>query len=208
MQKTASAQQSILALYSSFASGGIGRREFMRRSAALGIAGAATSALGMLAASPGEAAVRQAADAAALEAPIDLAEWSYFWVGVRRAKLARGTVVNGEQMYVEYWVPAQVRHPYPMVIVHGGGGQGLDWFGRPDGGPGWVSYLLQRATRSTWSIGRGMDAHRSIPSSMAPSHGVRVRSRVWSSGSRHRRRPPTHMVPRRFYTRNGQGPPV
>ena len=143
MQKTASAQQSILALYSSFASGGIGRREFMRRSAALGIAGAATSALGMLAASPGEAAVRQAADAAALEAPIDLAEWSYFWVGVRRAKLARGTVVNGEQMYVEYWVPAQVRHPYPMVIVHGGGGQGLDWFGRPDGGPGWVSYLLQ-----------------------------------------------------------------
>jgi pimeloyl-ACP methyl ester carboxylesterase len=46
-------------------------------------------------------------------------------------------------MYVEYWMPSQMRHPYPVVIVHGGGGQGLDWLGRADGGPGWVSYLVQ-----------------------------------------------------------------
>ena len=31
---------------------------------------------------------------------LDLAEWSYFWIGVERAELARGTVVNGRQMYV------------------------------------------------------------------------------------------------------------
>jgi pimeloyl-ACP methyl ester carboxylesterase len=75
--------------------------------------------------------------------PLDIVEWSYFWVGVERAELARGTVVNGKQMYVEYQIPAQVRHPFPIVLVHGGGGQGLDWMGTPDGRPGWATYLLQ-----------------------------------------------------------------
>ena len=32
-------------------------------------------------------------------------------------------------------MPAQVRRPYPIVLVHGGGGQGLDWMGTPDGRP-------------------------------------------------------------------------
>ena len=84
---------------------------------------------------------------AAAGPPLDIAEWSYFWVGVEQAHLARGTVVNGKQMYVEYWIPAQVRYPYPIVLVHGGGGQGTDWMGTPDGRPGWVTYLLQSGFR-------------------------------------------------------------
>jgi len=56
-------------------------------------------------------------------------------------------IVNGRQMYVEYQVPAQVRHPYPIVLVHGGGGQGLDWMGTPDGRRGWNSYLLEEGFR-------------------------------------------------------------
>ena len=47
------------------------------------------------------------------------------------------------QMYVEYWIPAQVRHPYPVVLVHGGQGQGSDWISTPDGRRGWVSILLE-----------------------------------------------------------------
>jgi len=78
---------------------------------------------------------------------VDLAEWSYFWLGVERAKLARGTVANGTQMYVEYWVPSEVRHPYPIVMVHGGGGQGTDWMGTPDGRPGWAGYFVQEGYR-------------------------------------------------------------
>ena len=68
-----------------------------------------------------------AGPAAAGGAALDVAEWSFFWVDVERAELARGPVVNGKQMYVEYQIPAQIRHPYPIVLVHGGGGQGLDW---------------------------------------------------------------------------------
>lgn len=132
----------VLSLYQSFAGGCISRREFMQRATVLGVAGAAASALGVLAAQPSEAQVVTAAQAASSRAALDLAEWSYFWLGVQRAKLARGTFANGEQMYVEYFVPAQVRHPFSIVMVHGGGGQGLDWLTTPDGRPGWAHLLV------------------------------------------------------------------
>lgn len=74
---------------------------------------------------------------------LDLAEWSYFWFGVEYATLARGTVVNGAQMYVERWIPAQVRHANSVVLIHGGYGQGADWLSTPDGRRGWVSHLIE-----------------------------------------------------------------
>ena len=40
----------------------------------------------------------QVTEAQAGQAPLDIAEWSYFWVGIERAELARGMVVNGKQM--------------------------------------------------------------------------------------------------------------
>jgi len=121
----------------------LNRREFLQRTAAAAGGGLSAPALGaaLLGASTGVAAQRAASGAA--EPPLEIAEWSYFWIGTERAELARGTVVNGKQMYVEYQIPARVRHPYPIVLVHGGGGQGLDWMGTPDGRRGWSTYLLQ-----------------------------------------------------------------
>jgi len=78
------------------------------------------------------------------EPVLDIAEWSYFWVGVEKISTARGTLCNGMQMYVEYWIPAQVRHPYPVVLVHGGYGQGTDWISTPDGKRGWASLLVEQ----------------------------------------------------------------
>ncbi|HEY6506817.1 MAG TPA: alpha/beta fold hydrolase, partial [Vicinamibacterales bacterium] len=129
-------------LYKTFAEGGLDRREFMRQATALGVAGAAAGALGPLGSSPAEAA-QAASTAAANKIALDVAEWSYMWVNVRRAETARGAFVGGQQMYVEYMIPAQVRHPFPVVLVHGGGGQGTDWMGTPDGRPGWFQYLVQ-----------------------------------------------------------------
>ena len=60
-----------------------------------------------------------------------------------RVEVYRGTVISGKQMYVEYQVPRQRRHPYPLVLVHGNGGQGFDWMTTPDGRSGWVTQLLQ-----------------------------------------------------------------
>jgi len=75
---------------------------------------------------------------------LDIAEWSYRFYGVEHALLARGTVCNGMQMYVEHWIPAQVRHPFPVVLIHGGFGQGSDWFSTPDGRRGWASLFLEQ----------------------------------------------------------------
>src|SRR6478609_794389 len=118
------------------------RRDFMATSLAVpaGMAG-----LAGLMASPEAVAATTGGPA------LDIAEWSFFWVGIERAILppaanAKGEpspVVNGKQMYVEYQIPAKVRHPYPIVLVHGGGGQGLDWMGTPDGRRGWATILLE-----------------------------------------------------------------
>ena len=78
------------------------------------------------------------------EPAIDIAEWSYHWYGVEHALLARGTVCNGMQMYVEHWIPAQVRHAYPVVLIHGGFGQGSDWFSTVDGKRGWATLFLEQ----------------------------------------------------------------
>jgi pimeloyl-ACP methyl ester carboxylesterase len=131
-------------LYDDYTGGRIDRRAFMRRAAAMGAAGAAAAAFGSLAVTGAEAAgLAQQATAAAAKMPLDVAEWSFMWVNVKRAETARGAFVGGQQMYVEYMIPAQVRHPVPIVLVHGGGGQGTDWMGTPDGRPGWFQYLVQ-----------------------------------------------------------------
>jgi pimeloyl-ACP methyl ester carboxylesterase len=75
---------------------------------------------------------------------LDIAEWSYYWYGVERVKLARGTMVNGTQTFVEHWIPTVVRHPYSVVLVHGGYGQASDWMSTPDGRPGWASLFLEQ----------------------------------------------------------------
>jgi pimeloyl-ACP methyl ester carboxylesterase len=131
-------------LYEDYAGGAIGRRDFMRRATAMGIAGAAAAALGSLAGEPASAAaLAQQTAAASTKIPLDVAEWSYMWVNVKRSEIpARGTFVGGQQMYVEYMIPARVRHPFPVVLVHGGGGQGTDWMSTPDGRPGWFQYLV------------------------------------------------------------------
>ena len=49
-------------------------------------------------------------------------------------------VVN--PMFVQYVLPADPRHDYPVVMIHGGGGQGTDWLETPDGRDGWVDYFV------------------------------------------------------------------
>jgi pimeloyl-ACP methyl ester carboxylesterase len=109
------------------------RREFLKTASAIGLAGLAAPILPETFAAP------------ETKKPLDLAEWSFFWVGVEHQQRtsAADVIVNGKQMYVEYQIPVQRKHPYPIVLVHGGGGQGTDWMGTPDGRRGWSSYLIE-----------------------------------------------------------------
>ena len=132
------------------------RRDFMRDTAVVG-AGALLPGLAVL---PQGTSAAQTAGTSSL----DVAEWSFFWVGVERAELARGTVVNGKQMYVEHQIPAQVRHPYPIVLVHGGGGQGSTGCALPMGAPAGRHICCRKATRSTSSTAPATAARLTIPS--------------------------------------------
>src|SRR5579863_4602562 len=97
----------------------------------------------LVAGSAAVAQVRSAGPVPSQGGPVlDIADWSYIFYGVEHATLARGTMCNGMQMYVEHWIPSQVKHPYPVVLVHGGYGQGSDWLATPDGRRGWATLLL------------------------------------------------------------------
>jgi pimeloyl-ACP methyl ester carboxylesterase len=49
-------------------------------------------------------------------------------------------VINA--MFVQYMLPAKRKHAYPLVMIHGGGGQGTDWMQTPDGRDGWADYFV------------------------------------------------------------------
>ena len=74
---------------------------------------------------------------------LSLRDQGFFWVGARPKPAAdgKGTVIEG-QMYVGFQLVAKKQHPYPLVLVHGGGGQSTDYMGTPDGRDGWLDYFL------------------------------------------------------------------
>jgi pimeloyl-ACP methyl ester carboxylesterase len=67
----------------------------------------------------------------------------HFYVGLEISEAAETDSVEVKnQMYVGYQLPAERRHPLPLVLIHGGGGQSTDWFSTPDGRDGWRDYFL------------------------------------------------------------------
>jgi pimeloyl-ACP methyl ester carboxylesterase len=53
-----------------------------------------------------------------------------------------GSVNVLNPMFVQYVLPADKQHEYPVVMIHGGGGQGSDWTETPDGRDGWADYFV------------------------------------------------------------------
>ncbi len=76
-----------------------------------------------------------------------LKDQGFFWVGVDRKKTGYGTIASG-QMYVQYLIPANVTQPLPIVLVHGGGGQGTHYMGPGSGQPGWAHFFVQQGYRT------------------------------------------------------------
>jgi pimeloyl-ACP methyl ester carboxylesterase len=76
------------------------------------------------------------------EGELVTARRGFFWVGGERFPVQEGTTLRG-QMFVQWEAPQEVTKPYPIALIHGGGGQGTDWLGTPDGRPGWATFLLR-----------------------------------------------------------------
>jgi len=99
---------------------------------------------------------------------LKLADQGCFWVGVQRKQMSYGTIALG-QMYVQYMIPAVRRYPYPVVMVHGGGGQGCHMMGI-GGRPGWVHYFVQAGYSVYWVDRPSYGRSPYHPDALGPSH--------------------------------------
>ena len=73
----------------------------------------------------------------------NIGRMAHFYVGGQYVGEPGKEQMDGA-MYVEVWVPKQIRQPYPIVMFHGNGQTGAVWQQTPDGRPGWAYYLIDQ----------------------------------------------------------------
>jgi pimeloyl-ACP methyl ester carboxylesterase len=61
--------------------------------------------------------------------------------------MAAGSAARGP-MFVYWETPEEAARALPIVLVHGGGGQGTDYMMTPDGRPGWAQLLVEQG----WTV--------------------------------------------------------
>mgnify|MGYP003352131119 FL=1 len=83
-----------------------------------------------------------AIQSSAADAPLVIAQQGYFFVPGRYTNEKDGPVMTG-QMFVQFQIPHERKHKYPVVMWHGGGQTGTNFLGTPDGRPGWADYFLR-----------------------------------------------------------------
>ncbi len=113
----------------------------------------------------------------------------HFYVGGHYVDVSGQATMDGA-MYVEVWVPKDIRHPYPVVFVTGGGGQGAySLIQTPDGRPGWAyDFVNQGYTIYMMDYpGTGRSAYiPGIDGTITPPRSGPLMEEVWSGG-----RPPS-----------------
>lgn len=100
----------------------------------------ASAAVALLLTIPSPAAPKKPADTAQL---LVMKSQSYFFVGGEYVDTPQGKMLAG-QMYVEYFLPQNRTHPYPIVMIHGAGQSGSNFTGTPDGREGWAQFFLRQ----------------------------------------------------------------
>ena len=65
-----------------------------------------------------------------------------FWVPGERVSIDGQTYQRGP-LFATWEAPDEVTHPWPIVLIHGGGYQGTEWRDTPDGRPGWSQRLVE-----------------------------------------------------------------
>jgi len=68
--------------------------------------------------------------------PLSIAKTGHFFVGGKYLDTKDGPVLAG-QAYVEYYVPTNRTHPYPIVMIEGCCLAGAGYMATPDGRDGW-----------------------------------------------------------------------
>ncbi len=74
--------------------------------------------------------------------PLEISREGYLFAGGKYSTVKDAKVMNG-QIYAEFQIPAHLRHPYPIVFIHGGAQTGTNFTGTPDGREGWAQFFLR-----------------------------------------------------------------
>jgi pimeloyl-ACP methyl ester carboxylesterase len=75
--------------------------------------------------------------------PLAIAKQGYFFVGGKYFDTPNGKVMAGHA-YVEYLIPQNRTHRFPLVMIAGGAMSGANFTGTPDGRDGWAQYFVAR----------------------------------------------------------------
>jgi pimeloyl-ACP methyl ester carboxylesterase len=113
----------------------------------------------------------------------------HFYVGGKYVGEPGKEMMRGA-MYVEVWVPKEIRYPYPIMFIQAGGGQtNIALLQTPDGRPGWAyDFVNQGFTVYMMDLpGRGRSAYiPGIDGELAPPRLAPLMEEVWTGG-----RPPS-----------------
>jgi pimeloyl-ACP methyl ester carboxylesterase len=133
--------------------------------------------------------------------PLALKTSGWFYAGGKVDRAIDGAPMVG-QMYVEYMIPAEQKHPYPLIMIHGGGQTGTNYTGTPDGREGWAQYFVRRgyAVYVIDCVARGRsprwpDAHPKVQKARTPHMEQRfiapARYEKWPQAKLHTQYPGT-----------------
>ena len=88
--------------------------------------------------------------------PLSIAKTGHFFAGGKYVETKDGPVLAG-QAYVEYYIPENQTHPFPIVMIEGCCLAGAGYMGTPDGRDGWGQYFLSKgyAIYIMDQVGRG-----------------------------------------------------
>src|SRR2546428_14043743 len=75
--------------------------------------------------------------------PLSIARQGYLFTGGKYSNDNNRPAMSG-QLYVEFQIPSKQTHPWPIVMIHGGGQTGTNFTGTPDGREGWAQFFLRQ----------------------------------------------------------------
>jgi pimeloyl-ACP methyl ester carboxylesterase len=115
----------------------------------------------------------------------EIGRQGHFYVGGHYTDAPGNETMDGA-MYVEVWVPKNIRHRYPVVFMMGGGGQGAySLLQTPDGRPGWA-YDFVRQGYTVYMMdypGQGRSAYiPGVDGDLGPPRSGPAMEEAWSGG--------------------------
>jgi pimeloyl-ACP methyl ester carboxylesterase len=107
-------------------------------------------------------ATKRATPQAKDSVPLSIQREGYLFAGGKYSTVGGKQVLSG-QLYAEFQIPSHQAHPYPVVMIHGGGQTGTNFTQTPDGREGWAQYFLRQgyAVYVVDQVGRGKAAYQS-----------------------------------------------